>query len=193
MGPAVGIARTQDLRTADRLALLGATNDKDGALFPARFNGQYAILHRPDAGGFEHIWSAYSPNLIHWGEPHCVLQEGRGPAWDGVKIGAGPPPILTDNGWLLIYHGVKAYGGGLLYRVGLALLDARLPHKMIARSPGFVFQAEAAYEQAGIVPNVVFPTGALLRGDEVWMYYGAADRCVGLATAKLQDLLDHLV
>ncbi len=189
MGPAVGIAKSTDLKNIERISLLGATNDKDGVLFPRRFNGEYAILHRPDAGGYQHIWSAYSRDLIRWGEPHCVLQEGSGPAWDAVKVGAGPPPILTDRGWLLIYHGVKGYGGGLLYRVGMALLNKEMPHKMIARSSGFIFQAAAPYELAGIVPNVVFPTGALVRGDELWMYYGAADRCIGLATAKMKDLL----
>jgi beta-1,4-mannooligosaccharide/beta-1,4-mannosyl-N-acetylglucosamine phosphorylase len=192
MGPAVGIARTADLKTMERISLLGATNDKDGVLFPGRFHGEYAILHRPDAGGYQHIWSAYSQDLICWGEPHCVLREGSGPAWDAVKVGAGPPPVLTDRGWLLIYHGVKGYGGSLLYRVGIALFQTDAPHKMTARAPGFIFQAAAPYEQSGIIPNVVFPTGALVRGDELWMYYGAADRCIGLATAKIDDLLNVL-
>jgi predicted GH43/DUF377 family glycosyl hydrolase len=192
MGPAVGIARSTDLKNVERISLLGATNDKDGVLFPRRFNGEYAMLHRPDAGGYQHIWSAYSKDLIRWGEPHCVLREGRGPAWDAVKVGAGPPPVLTDRGWLLIYHGVKGYGGGLLYRVGVALFHTDVPHKMIARSPGFIFQAAAPYELSGIVPNVIFPTGALMRGDELWMYYGAADRCIGLAIAKIDNLLAAL-
>ncbi|HET6426939.1 MAG TPA: glycosidase [Phycisphaerae bacterium] len=189
MGPAVGIAKTRDFVRAERICLLGSTNDKDGVLFPRKFGGRWAILHRPDAGGGEHIWSAYSPDLIHWGEPHCVLRQGPGPTWDGVKVGAGPPPILTDRGWLLIFHGVKAYGGRLIYRAGAALLDAEMPHKVLARSKGAVFQAEAPYELSGMVPNVVFPTGAILRGDELWMYYGAADTCVGLATAKLADVM----
>lgn len=81
------------------------------------------MLHRPDAGGTEHIWAAYSDDLIRWGEPHCVMFEGAGPAWDRLRIGAGPPPLELEQGWLLIYHGVKAYGGRLIYRVGLALLD----------------------------------------------------------------------
>ncbi len=192
MGPAVGIARTDDLQSATRLALLGATNDKDGVLFPARFSGEYAMLHRPDAGGFQHVWSAYSKDLIRWGDPHCVLREGYGPTWDAVKVGAGPPPIRTDAGWLVLFHGVKEYGSVLQYRVGLALLDLDVPHKVIARTKGSVFAAEAPYEVTGMAPNVVFPTGAILRDDEVWMYYGAADKCIGLATAKLDDLLGLL-
>ena len=189
MGPAVGIARTEDFIKAERICLLGSTNDKDGVLFPQRFAGRWAILHRPDAGGGEHIWSAYSPDLIHWGEPHCILREGPGPTWDGVKVGAGPPPILTEQGWLLIFHGVKGYGGRPVYRAGAALLNAETPHKVLARSKGAVFQAEAPYELSGTVPNVVFPTGTVVRGDQLWMYYGAADTCVCLAKAKLADIL----
>jgi beta-1,4-mannooligosaccharide/beta-1,4-mannosyl-N-acetylglucosamine phosphorylase len=191
-GAAVALARSRDLVTAERVGLIFSPNNKDAVLFPECFDGRYAVLHRPDAGGIEHIWSAYSPDLVHWGEPHCVLPEGSGPAWDGVKVGAGPPPLATKHGWLLIYHGVKAYGGNYVYRAGLALLDRKRPHKVLARSPGFVFQAEESYELNGLVPSVVFPTGLLLRGDELWMYYGAGDNCVCLATASLKDVLAML-
>lgn len=189
-GAAVGIARTTDFESIERLGLIFAPNNKDAALFPRKFNGKWAALHRPDAGGIEHIWIASSPDLTNWGQPHCVLTEGAGPAWDAIKVGAGPPPMLTDEGWLLMYHGVKAYGGQMVYRVGLALLDADQPHKIVARCPQAVFIPSAPYEKSGLVPNVVFPTGWILRDDEVWMYYGAADSCVCLATAKLQDLID---
>lgn len=191
-GAAVAIARSDDLVKAERIGLVFSPNNKDAALFPRRFDGRWAVLHRPDAGGIEHIWSAYSPDLVHWGEPHCVVPEGEGAAWDAVKVGAGPPPILTEHGWLLIYHGVKGYGGHLIYRVGVALLDEEKPYRMIARSANWVFQAEAPYELSGLVPNVVFPTGLLVRGDELWLYYGAADTYVCLATAKLADVLGTL-
>ncbi|MHC4800031.1 MAG: glycoside hydrolase family 130 protein [Planctomycetota bacterium] len=188
-GAAVALARSKDLVTAERLGLIFSPNNKDAALFSHQLNGRWGILHRPDAGGIEHIWSAYSPDLVHWGEPHCVLPEGGGAAWDALKVGAGPPPVLTDEGWLLIYHGVKRYGSALVYRVGLALLHKDMPHMMIARSPDWIFQAQEPYELTGLIPNVVFPTGLLVRGDELWMYYGAADTYVCLATAKLQDVL----
>jgi len=84
------------------------------------------------------------------------------------------------------------YAGQYVYRVGVALLDEKRPHKLIARSPCNVFKAMAMYEMAGLVSNVVFPTGLLLRGEELWMYYGAADTCVCLATAKLADVLATL-
>jgi predicted GH43/DUF377 family glycosyl hydrolase len=191
-GAAVALARTDDLVKAERVGLIFSPNNKDAVLFPRKFDGRWAVLHRPDAGGIEHIWSAYSPDLVHWGEPHCVVPELGGAAWDGVKVGAGPPPILTKYGWLLIYHGVKAYGSQLVYRAGVAMLDKDRPHKVVARSPNWIFQAEAQYELSGLVPNVVFPTGLLLRGDELWMYYGAADTCVCLATAKLDNILAEL-
>ncbi|HUU42720.1 MAG TPA: glycosidase [Planctomycetota bacterium] len=191
-GAAVSLARTKDFTRAERLGLIFSPNNKDATLFPQRFRNRWAVLHRPGAGGIENIWSAYSPDLVHWGEPHCVLTEGFGPAWDAVKVGAGPPPVLTRHGWLLLYHGVKAYAGQLAYRLGAAMLDRDRPHKLIARSPNCIFKATALYETTGLVPNVVFPTGLLLRGDELWMYYGAADTCVCLATVKLQDVLDTL-
>ena len=192
-GAAVALARTEDFERVERIGLIFSPNNKDAVLFPKKFGERWGVLHRPDAGGIEHIWSAYSPDLVHWGEPHCVLPELAGPAWDGVKVGAGPPPILTEHGWLLIYHGVKAYGGHLVYRAGVALLDKDRPHKTIARSRNWIFQAEAPYELSGLTPNVVFPTGLLLRGDELWMYYGAADSCTCLATAKLDEVLALLV
>ncbi len=193
MGAAVALARTSDFVSVERLGLIFSPNNKDGVLFPQQFDGRWAVLHRPDAGGIEHTWSAYSPDLHHWGEPHCVLPESSGPAWDNVKVGAGPPPIPCRDGWLLIYHGVKAYGGHLVYRAGVALLDKYNPYKVVARCPDWVFQAEAPYEVSGLTPNVIFPTGILIRGDDLWMYYGAADTCICLATCRLDDLLSAMV
>jgi len=191
-GAAVALARTDDLVRVERIGLILSPNNKDAVLLPERFAGRWAVLHRPDAGGIEHIWSAYSPNLVHWGEPHCVLPEGSGPDWDAVKVGAGPPPVLTDKGWLLIYHGVKSYGGGFIYRAGIALLKRDQPHKVLAKSRGWVFQALAPYEVSGLAPNTVFPTGLLVRDDTLWMYYGAADCSVCLATAPLKKILSLL-
>jgi predicted GH43/DUF377 family glycosyl hydrolase len=192
-GTAVGLAKTTDLARVERVGLIFAPSNKDAALFPRRLAGRWAALHRPDAGGgIENIWIAFSNDLLYWGEPHCVLEEGSGPAWDAVSVGTGPPPVETNLGWLLLYHGVKRYGGRRVYRVGAALLDRRSPHKVLARPGRCIFQPAAPYELSGQMPNVVFPTGTLLRGDELWMYYGAADTCVCLATASLRDLLDHL-
>ncbi|UCG55712.1 MAG: hypothetical protein JSU70_12675 [Phycisphaerales bacterium] len=192
-GAGVALAKTRDFTRAERTGLVMSPNNKDACLFPQRFGGKWALLHRPDAGGgVESIWIAYSPDLAHWGYPRCVLPEGSGAAWDALKVGAGPPPILTKHGWLLLYHGVKGYAGQLIYRVGAALLDTEKPHKVIARSPRAIFKASELYESTGLIPNVVFPTGMVLRGEELWIYYGAADTCVCLATVGLQDVLNTL-
>lgn len=192
VGPAVGLAKTDDFEQAERLGLILSPNNKDAVMFPQKIGGKWQVLHRPAAGDIEHIWSACSPDLIHWGMPHCVLVERGGPWWDGVKVGAGAPPIRTEEGWLLIYHGVKVFGSNMVYRVGLALLDDEEPHKVLARCPGWVFGPSAPYEVSGFMPNVVFPCGCLLRGDELWMYYGAADTCVCLARASLGEALSAL-
>lgn len=189
-GAAVGLARTTDFEKAERQGIIFSPQNKDAVLFPVKFDGKYAALHRPDAGGIQNIWIAYSPDLVYWGEPHAVLLEGVGPAWDAVKVGSGPPPIETKEGWLLLYHGAKFYAGSLVYRVGAVILDRFKPNKIRAMLPYTIFHSGAPYETAGLVPNSVFPTGLLLRGDELWMYYGAADSSVCLATVKLQDVLN---
>lgn len=192
-GAAVGLAKTKDFVKAKRIGLILPPNNKDACLFPVKFKDRWAVLQRPNAGGgIENIWLAYSYDLVYWGQPHCVLPEGRGPAWDGVKVGAGPPPLLTDRGWLLLYHGVKQYAGQMVYRVGAALLDREKPHRLIARTPRCLFKAIEPYEVSGLVPNVVFPTGIIRRGDDLWIYYGAADTCICLAVVRLDRILNAL-
>jgi predicted GH43/DUF377 family glycosyl hydrolase len=111
-----------------------------------------------------------------------------------LKVGSGAPPIRTEKGWLLIYHGVKQAGGGhLIYRLGLALLDLADPRKLLARSSDWVFAPETEYEQRGLVPDVVYTCGALERDGEIWMYYGGADTVIGMATANTSDLVDFVL
>lgn len=189
-GPAVAIATTNDFRTVDRKGIVVAPTNKDAAVLPKKFNGQWVMLHRPVTGGQEHIWYAYADlDFSHWGSPGVLLSQNGGPWWDGLRVGVGAPPFETEEGWLLIYHGVKEMGHRPIYRLGLALLCPEDPCKVLLRSRDWVFAPEASYEQQGLVPGVVFTCGALQRGDETWMYYGAADTVVGLATAKTADLL----
>ncbi len=192
VGPAVGLAYTEDFRSAERIGLIFAPNNKDTVMFPEKIDGHWMVLHRPAVGQIENIWSARSPDLIHWGMPHCVLPERGGPWWDGARVGAGPPPIPTESGWLLIYHGVKEFGSNMVYRAGVARLKKDEPHKVIARGSGWVFGPETDYELSGVMPGVVFPSGTLLRGEELWIYYGAADSCVCMGKARLPDLLGLL-
>lgn len=189
-GPAVALATTTDFHTADRLGVVFSPVNKDATVIGKKFDDSWIMLHRPVTGGEEDIWYATSKdNLSSWRDPGLLMPQRGGPWWDGKKIGLGAPPIQTDEGWLLIYHGVKEMGHNPLYRLGLALLDLDNPRKVCARAAEWVFAPLATYERHGLLPNVVFTCGAVLRGDEVWMYYGAADTCVGLATAKLSDLL----
>ena len=190
-GPIVAVATTKDFDTADRVGTALIPANKDAALFPGKINGRFYMLHRPDIGGEEDIWYATSTqHLAHWTDPGLLMERRGGPYWDSQRIGAGCPPIRTKAGWLLIYHGTKAMGGRSVYRLGVALLDLEDPTKVIARSRDWVFAPEADFEQRGLMPGVVFTCGALLRGDEIWMYYGAADTFVGLAVGRVSDLLD---
>lgn len=191
-GPAVALAVTKDFAKVDRLGVVLPPTNKDAAVLPQTFDGLWVMLHRPSTGGQEHIWHASSPALTHWSQPGILLSQRGGPWWDGMRIGVGAPPIRTNEGWLLIYHGVKEMGVRPVYRLGLALLDLQDPRKVVARASEWVFAAEADYELRGLVPNVVYTCGALLRGDEVWMYYGAADTVIALATASVPDLLSFV-
>ena len=188
-GPAVALALTRDFEQVERLGVVHAPTNKDAALFPGKFDENWLMLHRPVTGGQEHIWYASSPDLSAWKAPGVLLPVRGGPWWDGLRIGVGAPPLLTEQGWLLIYHGVKDMAGHPVYRLGLSLLDRDDPRKVLARSSEWVFTPEAPYETRGLVPNVVYTCGAFCQGDEVWMYYGGADTVVGLARAKLTDLL----
>jgi predicted GH43/DUF377 family glycosyl hydrolase len=187
-GPGVALAKTADFQTVERIGMVMPPDNKNAALFPHRFDGLYAMLHRPSVGGGA-VWLSCSPDLVFWGKPTMVVPPRGGPWWDGVRVGAGPPPIQTDAGWLLIYHGVKEVAGGPIYRMGAALLDWDHPHKLVARARRWLIGPEEDYERHGDAPNVVFSCGAILRGDEIWMYYGAADCNLCLATAKLSDVL----
>ncbi|HUT75368.1 MAG TPA: glycosidase [Armatimonadota bacterium] len=189
-GPAVALATTSDFDSVTRLGVMLPPTNKDAAVFPQAFDGTQILLHRPVTGGQEHIWYACSSaGFSYWSQPGVLLADRGGPWWDGLRIGVGAPPIRTAEGWLLIYHGVKDMAGRPVYRLGLALLERDNPRRAIARASQWVFAPEADWEQRGLIPNVVYTCGALVRGDEVWMYYGAADTVIGLARATLSDLL----
>jgi len=196
-GPLVCHATTRDFVDFERHGVVQSPEDKDAALFPVQFGGRWALIHRPAPAATTfgaHIWLSFSPDLRHWGDSAQLLNARRGGWWDANKIGLGPPPLRTDNGWLVCYHGVKVSASGSLYRIGLALLDLDDPRIVIARGNEWVFGPHASYERSGDVPDVVFPCGWVLRedGDTLYMYYGAADSVVCLATASLRDLLAHI-
>ena len=196
-GPLVCLASTRDFESFERRGTLMPPEDKDAALFPHMFDGRFALIHRPVAmqpRHAAHIWLSWSPDLRHWGDPAILLPAREGGWWDAHKVGLCPPPLLTDRGWLLLYHGVRVTAAGALYRLGLALLDADRPDRILARSNEWIFGPHAPYERAGDVADVVFPCGWLLQddGDTLYVYYGAADSSICVATASLTALLDWL-
>jgi predicted GH43/DUF377 family glycosyl hydrolase len=196
-GPLVCLAKTRDFVQWERSGILLPPEDKDAALFPTTFDGRWALVHRPATslpGAGAHIWLSFSPDLRHWGDARVLLAARSGGWWDANKVGLGPPPLLTKDGWLLCYHGVRVTVSGALYRLGLALLDKDDPTKVLARGNEWVFGPSAPYEQSGDVPGVVFPCGWILRDDDdtLHLYYGAADNVICVAEASLASLLGHL-
>lgn len=192
-GPVVSLALTDNFRKFRRLGTLLPPEDKDACLFPQTFKGRYALIHRPVIRGEAHIWISFSPDLKHWGD-HRVLIEARPGSWDCHRVGLGPQPLKTKEGWLLIYHGVRNTASGAIYRVGLALLDYENPTKIIKRSEEWVFGPSKPYERLGDVSSVTFPTGIIYHKEtnEIYMYYGAADSSVCLAFANLDRILYYL-
>jgi len=192
--PCVGLARTRDFRTFERMGVISLPDNKDVVLFPEKIGGRYARLDRPsirigkcDVGG--DIWISYSPDLLHWGDPRPVMRPRPG-QWDSKKIGAGAPPIKTEQGWLEIYHGVRETGSGVLYRLGAVLLDLQDPSRVIGRASEAILSPIAPEDFLGNVMNVVFTCGAILEDDgELKVYYGAADQVMCLGTASVDDLI----
>jgi predicted GH43/DUF377 family glycosyl hydrolase len=194
-GPLVSLATTTDFQTFKRLGPVMPPEDKDAALFPVRFNGLWAMLHRPvptQAKLGAHIWLSFSPDLVHWGSHTVVIQAREGGWWDANKIGLCTPPLATDEGWLILYHGVRTTASGSIYRLGLALLDLKDPARLIHRSDEWIFGPRAHYEREGDVDDVIFPCGWIVKDDMVHIYYGAADTCIGYATASLNNLMNHI-
>jgi predicted GH43/DUF377 family glycosyl hydrolase len=196
-GPLVMLATTRDFTHWERRGVLMSPDDKDAALFPTMFGGRWALIHRPlpsMAGLGAHMWLSFSQDLRHWGDSRVLLPARRGGWWDANKVGLGPPPLLTKQGWLVCYHGVRVTASGSVYRVGLALLDRDDPTKVLARGNEWVMGPRETYERVGDVPNVVFPCGWVLRddGDTLHMYYGAADSVVCVAESSLAALLEDL-
>ena len=189
-GVAVGLARTTDWEHFERLGLILPPHNKDCALFEHKVGGDFCALHRPSGTGIggNYIWIARSPDLLHWGKHSCIAMTRPG-MWDSERVGAGAAPIRTDAGWLEIYHGaddVRAYGLGLL------LLDRNDPCKVLARSYEPIMVPTAEYERRGFVGGVVFTNGQVVEGDQVTVYYGAADTVVCGATFSIKELLATL-
>jgi beta-1,4-mannooligosaccharide/beta-1,4-mannosyl-N-acetylglucosamine phosphorylase len=195
-GPLVSLATTKDFKSFERLGPVMPPEDKDAALFPVRFNGLWAMLHRPvpkSALLGAHIWISFSPNLKHWGQHQEIIWAREGGWWDANKIGLCAPPMQTEEGWLILYHGVRTTASGSIYRLGLVLLDLEDPTKVLRRTDEWIFGPKAAYEREGDVDDVVFPCGWVKKDDKIFMYYGAADSRICLATAKFDEIINLIM
>ncbi len=193
-GPGVALALTKDFVGFERFGLVMQPDDKDATLLPRRFDGQWALIHRPVSVPGAHMWISYSTNLKHWGGHKMMLEARLGGWWDANKIGLSAPPIETPQGWLVIYHGVRQTAAGSIYRLGLALFDLQRPDRCLKRGDEWIFGPEEEYERHGDVDDVVFPCGYTIYpdGDTIRMYYGAADSCIALATGSIRAMLEWL-
>jgi predicted GH43/DUF377 family glycosyl hydrolase len=180
----VARASTLDFRTWDRHGIVfPGPDNKDAALFPRKVNGRYVAFHRIPSS----MWIAWSDDLETWDDYQRIM-DSRPDCYDNLKLGAGGPPIETELGWLVIYHGVDK---DLVYRLGVALLDIDDPSIVLNRPAEPVLVPEESWELVGDVPNVVFTCGTAEVGDDYYVYYGGADRVIGLATANKRELLDY--
>ena len=167
--------------------------DKDAALFPRRFGGRWAMIHRPSPlRGGAHMWISYSPDLRHWGDHTLLLEARDGAWWDAGKIGLGPPPLETPEGWLVMYHGVHATADGPIYRVGPRAARPRGPAGRPApdRRVGLRSRERRTRSPATSAGSCSRAAGCTTpRPTSCYLYYGAADTVIGLATARFSEVL----
>jgi beta-1,4-mannooligosaccharide/beta-1,4-mannosyl-N-acetylglucosamine phosphorylase len=196
-GPTIGMARTTDFRHFERLDEPFLPCNRNGVLFPRRIRGNYAMLSRPSDRGhtpFGDIYYSESPDLCFWGKHRFVFGSGSGGGWERTKVGPGPFPIETSEGWLMIYHGVVSPCNGYVYSMGAALLDLDEPHRVIARCRDYLLTPETPYEEIGFVPNVIFPCATLCDGGtgRLAIYYGAADSYVAIAFGTVEEIVTYV-
>jgi predicted GH43/DUF377 family glycosyl hydrolase len=193
-----GLASSPDLRSWNHLGWITPpeVDDRDNILFPEKIGGRYAMLRRPmtwfgpkyGCSG-PSMWVSYSDDLSKWSQPRFIA--GPENDWEGGKIGGAAPPLRTEAGWLTLFHGVDQ---GTVYRVGVMLLDLDDPTRVLARIPHFIMEPTAYYEKVGlIIPNVIFPTGNVIKDGLLYIYYGCADTCIAVATVPVEEVLDELM
>jgi predicted GH43/DUF377 family glycosyl hydrolase len=190
-GVAVGLRTTSDWKNFERKGLILPPHNKDVCIFEERIGGKYYALHRPsskDLGG-NYIWLAESPDGLHWGNHQCIVKTRAG-SWDSARVGAGAAPIKTEHGWLEIYHGATAEHR---YCLGAFLMDSDDPSIVKARTTDPIMVPTEPYELSGFFGFVVFTNGHIVNGDQLTIYYGAADEFVCGATFSIQEILSKLV
>lgn len=198
-GPCIGLGYTFDFERFYQMENILMPYNRNAVLFPRKIGSGYALLSRPSDSGhtpFGDIIYSESPDLVYWGKHRHVMSPApfETSAWQCTKIGAGPAPIETAEGWLLFYHGVLTSCNGFVYSFGAALLDLDQPWRVIARSRPYLISPQMPYELSGDVPNVTFPCAALADGDtdRIAVYYGCADTVTGLAFGRAAEIADFI-
>ncbi|MBE5786912.1 MAG: glycosidase [Clostridiales bacterium] len=191
-GPTIGAAWTEDFKTFHQLENAFLPFNRNGVLFPRKIGGMYMMLSRPSDNGhtpFGDTYLSQSKDLEFWGRHRYVF--GTASGWQSTKVGPGPAPIETDEGWLLIYHGVITTCNGFVYRMGCAILDIDEPWKVKYRTKEYIMAPYELYECVGDVPNVTFPCAALADAEtgRIAIYYGCADTVTGLAFTTVDELV----
>ena len=193
-GPTIGMAYTHDFETFYQMENIYVPNNRNGVLFPEKINGMYYMLNRPLEDPYGKIFISESPDLTYWGRHRFVMDKVDHTQWQDKKVGAGPIPIKTTEGWLMIYHGVMQACSAPTYSMGAAILDINEPWKVKYRTGAYIMAPHELYERVGDVTNVVFPCAALhdaLTG-RIAIYYGAADTVVGMAFTHVDELIKFI-
>lgn len=190
-GVRIGLAKTTDFKSVERIAFITQADYRNTVLFPEKINGRYVKLDRPhsDISPWA-IWISFSEDLRYWGDSQVVIKPVTY-HWDEMKIGPGAPPIRTEKGWLSIYHGVFNTMSGAVYRLGVALHKLDDPAEILGVSDRWILQPEDKWELTGYVPNVVFTCGAVPENDgTLKIYWGAADSVMCVGTAVIDELVE---
>ena len=191
------LAITKDFQTFKKLGRItdSRLDNRDVVLFPEQINGKYVMFSRPVEWVGEKygcsipsIWISFSEDLMEW-DHHTLFATGC-EWWEDKKLGASCPPIKTKDGWLFFYHGVSTKDNA--YRVGAMLLDLNDPSIILKRTKDFLMEPEFDYETQGFYNGCVFPTGNVVKDGVLYVYYGAADKFICVATCDLDELLNEL-
>jgi beta-1,4-mannooligosaccharide/beta-1,4-mannosyl-N-acetylglucosamine phosphorylase len=194
-GPTIGMGYTYDFKTFNMVENLLLPFNRNGVLFPRKINGRYMMFSRPSDNGhtpFGDIFLSQSEDLIYWGRHRHVMSPKE--PWESTKIGAGPVPIETSEGWLLFHHGVLTSCNGYVYSFGAVVLDLDEPWKVRYRCKPYLINPREMYELAGDVPNVTFPCAALTDAPSgrITLYYGCADTVTGLCHTEIEPLFEFI-